>query len=308
MAPGMEPEAAPRPPAAVAEPAPSQSTQVRPEELKKQISNLLAQIDSLQKNTDNRRPAKLERYARELGATKAELKDANLKIANLEGEVRYQRGTLNLMGSQIKTAQDLKDKALDDVISLREKMAIDKKKLERFQIHLQVSIFLLLVLTVFAFFFGRQWGKVKAARAANVQVSELKDKVRGAALYAKELKMNHARELRVKEILLGNLHANLTEKNDRISGLVDAIKTRDSYIIELREALKRKRARVQELKRQRAGPLPETQRDAGAEHGLPSDETPLQEAGGEFFGRVQRLPQAPSESFGPLDPGDEQEE
>ncbi len=265
-------------PVAVTKSAPST------EDLKNQVQNLLAQNNSLQNALNDRGLAKLERYARELATTKAELKAAQSELLQQVAKLEQYRRELATMDAELKNARALRDKALDDVISLREKMAIDEKKLERFQTHLQVSIFLLLVLTVFAFFFGLQRGKARAQDFASARITALEGEREKMRNRITALKETHGGALRLRDTLLANCEAHLAEKNKSIDALKDAIKGRDLYIIELREALKRKRARVQDLKRERAGPLPETVDDD------PPPETQSSKGPDEgFFERIEKI-------------------
>lgn len=185
--PGMEPEATPRPPVAVsktvAKPAPST------EDLKNQVQNLLAQNNPLQNALDDRRPSKLERYARELAS-----KDAELVAVNA-----------------------LKNKALDEIILLREKITIDAKKLVKSKSLLAATrggymqwsfitwnqsqdktaslrdwiiggMLSLLVLVVFVYILGLRNGEVKAEGVASERITALKEANEGKSLYIKELR------------------------------------------------------------------------------------------------------------------------
>ncbi len=245
--PGMEPEATPRPPLPVsasnnlkgklnkqlaphikidwskqAATAPVAVTKSAPstEDLKNQVQNLLAQNNSLQNALDDRRPSKLERYARELGDTKAELKTAQAERDKALNDyiLSVQEGvSLKKKISQLKSLKSKKDAGDMQwwVISWNQ----SRDKTASLRDWIIGGMLSLLVLAVFVYVLGLRNGEANAESVASERITALKTVNEGKNLHIRELRKENT-ELKVK--------------------------------------LERRRVRIHVLKRQRAGPLPET--------------------------------------------------
>ncbi len=237
--PGMEPEATPRPPLPVSasnnlkgklnkQPTPvsvrAPSAQKLPpkEEAKyqEQINSLLAQIDSSQNAGNNVRQSKLERYARELATTRAELESTRLtKVAAEEEIERLKR--------YIQTT------------------VVEKARLEAS---------LATVRRGFLQWHVISWNEFRAERADRREWI-FDGSVSLILLLALALFLGYRRGLSIGK----------EDSSDHIAAFGDAIKARSLHIKELRKEntelkvkLERRRVRIHVLKRQRAGPLPET--------------------------------------------------
>jgi hypothetical protein len=219
---GMEPEATPRPPLPVSTSnnlkgklnkglAPyikldwsagnkqqsASPTKASVPELQQQVQNLLAQINSRQENTDNRGRAKLERYARELGDTKAELKIAQAERDKALSDYILSKQETESLKKKITKVRSLK--AMKDGGDMQWWVITEgypegwSDDLRREFLRWMSDLFFLIAI-VFTFFLGRWRGKTKAEGVASARLVASEDAIKGRSLYIKELRDSIAKK------------------------------------------------------------------------------------------------------------------